>query len=79
MRYLVTIRRDRRDASKHRILLTITFTLVLSVLLTDGVLEVHLMSVIRETMLSGLTIGLAGITPVGPGEHTETRTMLLLR
>jgi hypothetical protein len=79
MLYLVTIRRDRRDASKHRILITFTFTLALSVLLTDGVVEVHLMSVIRETMLSVLTIGLAEITPVGPGEHTKTRTMLLLR
>jgi hypothetical protein len=36
-----------------------------SVAVADGVLEAHLMSVVGETMLSGLTIEPAGITSVG--------------
>ncbi len=44
-----------------------------SVDVTDGVLEVHLMSVIGETMLSGLTIGPAEVTSVGSSESGVPR------
>jgi hypothetical protein len=50
-----------------------------SVAVADGVLEVHLMSVVGETMLSGLTIGPAGITSVGSGDVVVPREFELLQ